>query len=236
VHPNAAEAISPVSKQNLSDIVARRVRELIRSGEFRAGDRLPPIAVMARRFGVGAPTLREALKRLEAMRVVEIRHGAGVFVTAGDEPFVLASPDFEGTVTRKLLIDLVRARIPLEMESVAAAARDASDAEIAGLRLLLTETQTRADDDASPDLVDVAFHRGIATASGNSILAQLLDVLRELFTDEQRAMTFGFAAQRHAEHLGIVEALERRDAALAVARMRAHLEGAYGIAVTASAP
>jgi GntR family transcriptional repressor for pyruvate dehydrogenase complex len=57
-------ALGPVVRQSLSNELADRVQELIRTGDFRPGDRLPSIADMARRFGVGHPTLREALKKL----------------------------------------------------------------------------------------------------------------------------------------------------------------------------
>lgn len=71
---------SPVRKQRLSDELVRRMRDAIEAGQLRHGDRLPPIADMARRFAVGSTTVREALAKLEVMQVVEIRHGSGVFV------------------------------------------------------------------------------------------------------------------------------------------------------------
>src|SRR4029079_1479989 len=109
----------PVVKQSLPDKLARQIRRTIQSGDYHRGDRLPPIVEMAKRFEVGQPSVREALKKLEAMGVVQIRHGSGVFVTRSEEVLVLASPDYAGTVTRKLLLDRIRARIPIEIQSVA---------------------------------------------------------------------------------------------------------------------
>src|SRR6266480_3698105 len=113
------DAFSPVLKQSLSDKLAQRIRAMIRKGDYQRGDRLPPIMEMARRFGVGHPTIREALKKLETMGVIEIRHGSGVYVTRSEEVLVLASPDYPGTVSKKLLLDLIRARMALEAQSVA---------------------------------------------------------------------------------------------------------------------
>ena len=90
---------------------------MIRKGDYQMGDRLPPIMEMARRFGVGHPTIREALKKLETMGIVEIRHGSGVYVSRSEEVLVLASPDYAGTLTKKLLVDLISARISLEVQS-----------------------------------------------------------------------------------------------------------------------
>jgi DNA-binding FadR family transcriptional regulator len=69
-----------MQRQRLSDDVANRILESITAGDFRPGDQLPPIISMARTFRVATATVREALVRLEAARVVEIRHGAGVFI------------------------------------------------------------------------------------------------------------------------------------------------------------
>src|SRR5262249_15192326 len=132
------DAFAPVLKQSLSDRLARRIRGLIQAGEYTEGDRLPPIMEMARRFGVGHPSVREALKKLETMGVVEIRHGSGVYVSRSEEVLVLASPDFAGTVTKKLLVDLIRARTPLETQSAADAAKNATVEHLREMRRLLT--------------------------------------------------------------------------------------------------
>lgn len=221
------EAFTPVVKQSLSDRLAQRIRQLIQNGDYREGDRLPAIMEMARRFGVGHPTVREALKKLQTMGVIEIRHGSGVYVTRSHEVLLLASPDFTGTVTRKMLLDLVQTRIPIEMQSVALAAKNATDVNLAAMRQLLTTAGEHLDDDAVLTSVNMAFHRQIALASGNTVLTQLLDVLQELFTEEQRLILgiFGSRERDHEEHLGILEALEDRDEALCIERMRTHLEG-----------
>ena len=118
------DVFRPVEKQSLSDSLAHRIGRLIRTGDYREGDRLPSIMEMARRFGVGHPTVREALEKLEAIGALEIRHGSGVYVGRNQETLVLASPTFAGEVTKKLLVDLIRARIPLELQSVTYAARN----------------------------------------------------------------------------------------------------------------
>jgi GntR family transcriptional repressor for pyruvate dehydrogenase complex len=221
------DAFRPVIKQNLADRLARRIRTLIQEGEYSEGDRLPSIMEMARSFGVGHPTLREALKKLETMGVVEIRHGSGVYVTRSHEVLIVAAPDYSGTVTRKLLIDLIQTRIPLEIHSVLYAARNATEENLAEMRRLLTTAGENLDNDDILNSVNMSYHREIALASGNTVLAQLLEVMGELFTEEQRLILgiFGSRDHDHQQHLGILEALERRDESLAVDRMRTHLEG-----------
>lgn len=73
---------TPLRRQRLSDDLAASIQASIASGELRPGDQLPSIVEMARTFGVARATVREALIRLEAKRVIEIHHGTGVFVSA----------------------------------------------------------------------------------------------------------------------------------------------------------
>jgi GntR family transcriptional repressor for pyruvate dehydrogenase complex len=221
------DAFAPVLKHSLSDRLARRIRSLIQKGDYAQGDRLPSIMEMASRFGVGHPTIREALKKLETMGIVEIRHGSGVYVSRSDDVLVLASPDYGGEVTKKLLIDLISTRMPLEMQSAADAVRNGTPEHLLEMRRLLTTAAQNLDNDDTLNSVNMAFHRQIAQASGNAVLAQLIDVLKDLFTSEQRLILgiFGSRERDHQEHLAILAAIEERDETLAVERMRTHLEG-----------
>lgn len=221
------KAFAPLSKPSLSGSLVRRIKGLIQTGEYKAGDRLPSIMEMARRFGVGHPTIREALKILETMGVVEIRHGSGVFVARSEELLVLSIPDFSGTVTKKLLVDLIDTRMPLEMRSASYAVRNRTDRHLREMHRLLTIAGENLENDDVLSSANMSFHREIAVASGNTVLTQMLDVLQDLFQAEQRLILgiFGSRARDHKEHLEILEALERRDEALCVERMRQHLEG-----------
>jgi GntR family transcriptional repressor for pyruvate dehydrogenase complex len=218
--------LKPVARESLVDRLAGEIRTSINSGDYTVGERLPTIMEMARRFGVGHPTVREALKKLEAIGVVEIRHGSGVYVTRTQDVLVMAS-DYSGKVTKKLLLDLIQARAPIEVQSVALASRNGTDEHFAEMRRLLATAGENLDNDSVLNSVNMAFHRQIASASGNAVLAQLLDVMQTLFTDEQRLILgiFGSRKQDHQEHLSIFTALEQRQEQVATERMRQHLDG-----------
>ncbi|MEP6618394.1 MAG: FadR/GntR family transcriptional regulator [bacterium] len=220
-------AFEPMERQSLSDRLARQIRGSIQGGDFSRGDRLPPIMEMARRFGVGHPTIREALKKLEAMGVVEIRHGSGVYVSRSEELLVLASPDYSGTLTKKLLIDLIRARTPLEMQSASDAVSHATPEDVREMRRQLELAGESLGNDEKLNSLNMGFHYQVARSSGNTVLAQILGALHALFTNEQRLILdiFGSRERDHQEHLGILDAIEQRDETLAVERMRTHLEG-----------
>ncbi|GIV59095.1 FadR family transcriptional regulator [Rhodocaloribacter litoris] len=218
---------APVQKSNLADDLADRLVQLIRARGYQPGDRLPSIMEMARSFGVGHPTLREALKKLESMGVVEIRHGAGVYVGSGHNRLLVSNPVFGGEVSKKLLLDLVEARIPIETTAVTLAATAATEEHLDRMAALLARAEANMDNDAVLSEANMAFHREIAVASGNLVLAQIQEVLTQLFSREQRVILgiYGSREKDHREHLGILDALRRRDAGLAEERMKTHLEG-----------
>jgi GntR family transcriptional repressor for pyruvate dehydrogenase complex len=216
-----------MTKDRLADRVARRIQDLIQSGDYAEGDRLPSIMEMARRFKVGHPSVREALKRLETIGMVEVRHGSGIYVSRSHHVLMVAAPDYTGEVNKKLLLDLVEARTAIETHSVMLAAQHGTAEHFAEMRRLLDTAGANLGDDELFNTVNTAFHLEIARASGNVVLTQMTDVVRNLFTDAQRVI-LGINKTRerdHGQHLGILAALEMRDPELCVARMRAHLEG-----------
>lgn len=216
-----------VAKSTLADEVARRVGEMIREGDYEPGDRLPAISEMADRFEVGHPTLREALKKLEVLGTVEIKHGSGVYVKRDHDILLMSNPIFAGEVSKDMMLDLVEARIPIEIKSVVQAARNATEEDICRLEGLLEEAEVHMTDDAVLNKTNMAFHREVAVASGNMVIAQLLEVLSNLFENEQRRLLdiHGSREEDHAEHLAILDAIRKGDEELAKQRMRDHLEG-----------
>ena len=221
------DSFRPVAKSTLSDEVAHRVVELIQSGAYETGDRLPTISDMAGRFDVGPPTLREALKKLEALGVVHIKHGSGVYVQKPHDVLLMSNPIYSGKVSKKMMLDLIEARIPIELKSARLAAEHATEENLERMRTLMAEAEERMEDDAALNRVNMGFHREVADASGNMVVAQMLEVLADLFKNEQRAILgiYGLRTKDHEEHLSILEALQERDAELAEQRMRDHLEG-----------
>ena len=217
----------PVTRQNLADDLAQRINDMIQRREYESGDRLPSIAAMATRFGVGAPTLREALRKLEAVGVVDIRHGSGVYVAAEHGTMLLTNPVFAAPASKKLLVDLIEARIPIEIQSATHAARNATPEHLAEMRRLLDRASASLDDPAILNETNLAFHREIAKASGNAVMGQLLEVLSSLFREEQRLIMDIHGSRRddHAEHMSIFDALSHGRDKLAGARMKEHLEG-----------
>ncbi len=219
-------SIAPLRRSTLPNDLADRIKLLIQRDRYTPGDRLPSIAALARDFGVGAPTVREALKRLEMAGVVSIRHGSGVYVSQDDDALLMTNPVFTGTVSKKLLLDLIEARIAIEVTSAGLAARKATDLQLDDLAQLLDQAARHIDDDEILNRTNMAFHRAIAIASGNVVFRQLFEVLTNLFTDEQRAILDiqNARATDLDEHTAILEALRTHNVEGARSLMKQHLE------------
>ena len=219
--------IKPLKRSSLSEDLTDRLMQLIKSGTYKPGDRLPSIMEMTRLLGVGHPTLREALRRLETIGIVEIKHGSGVYVKRDEELLVVSNPVFGGEVSKKMMIDLLETRMALEVKAAGMAALHATPAQLDKMAGLLERASENMDDDELLNATNLSFHTAISIASGNTVLAQLQDVLSALFRNEQRIILGIYEDRRrdHNEHGQIFEAIKNKDAAEAKKRMQAHLEG-----------
>jgi GntR family transcriptional repressor for pyruvate dehydrogenase complex len=205
--------------------IADQIRELIDSGEFLAGARLPAERELAQRLGVSRPSLREALIALEIDGSVEIRMGSGVYVSS--EP--AQSPSRTKSLGESPS-ELMQARAALEGTTIVLAASRIDAAALETLRATLDAMRSEIETGRKPLDQDRQFHVIIAEQSGNSVLARLVGDLfderhspisaqfRVKFEDKD---TWIFALQ---EHEAILAALEAKDPLLAQAAMHSHLD------------
>ncbi|MEV1238905.1 FadR/GntR family transcriptional regulator [Nonomuraea sp. NPDC050022] len=217
--------MSEVTRPSLSDALTERMLELIRTGGHRPGDRLPSTRELSQRFAVTTPTLREALRRLEATGAIEMRHGSGIYVGADIERLVLPNPNMREMHAAQLL-ELLGARIVIEPPLAAMAAARATGEELVALqRVLEAAARHLRGQDAELHDTNMTFHRATARLAGNSVLHEVVDSLLTVHGPEQREILQLFDDRRrdYDEHVAILEAIEARDAAAAEERMRAHL-------------
>jgi GntR family transcriptional repressor for pyruvate dehydrogenase complex len=217
--------MSEVSRPSLSDALTESMLDLIHTGGHRPGDRLPSTRELSQRFAVTTPTLREALRRLEATGAIEMRHGSGIYVGADIERIVLPNPNMREMHGAQLL-ELLGARIVIEPPLAAMAAERATGEQLAGLNHVLDDAARHLrGQDAELHDANMTFHRATALLAGNSVLHEVVDSLLTVHGPEQREILQIFDDRRrdYDEHLAILEAIEARDASGAEERMRAHL-------------
>ena len=213
---------------NLTDHLAHQILEIIRSERFVSGDRLPPVKRLADRFSVAAPTVREALRRLEVTGIIEIRHGSGIYVVEPEGRMVLSNP-YAGVLDQRAIVDLLNARRLIEPPVAALAAAHATDDQLGHLAALLSQAErllaaTKIDDVALSEL-NMKFHSGIAAAGGNTVLLHLIESLANVHFKEQLVVMdrYDDRSEDHRHHVGILEALTARDADNAQRRMDRHV-------------
>jgi GntR family transcriptional regulator, transcriptional repressor for pyruvate dehydrogenase complex len=208
-------------EQSLSARLADDIVDIIRSQHLGPGDALASSRELARRFDVTTPTVREALRRLEATQVVEFRHGSGTYVGPGIERRVLANPHLPRS-SRRSVLELVDARLVVEPAIAAAAARDRRpDA----LERLHTASANALHPPHEAYRQATHFHVALAAASGNPLLQETVEALLDVRAREQVEIRHRYNDRErdHAEHIEIYEAVRDQDAEAAETLTRRHL-------------
>ena len=229
-----------VATQRLYEQVAGQVTDLVARGEFKPGDRLPPERDLAKLLGVSRPTVREAMIALEIAGLVEVRVGAGAFITEKAQTNGANHRLFEGVGSSPL--ELIAARRTIEPEVAALAAQLATAEEIAAIAETVAMIAA-AQDTPAHRAADHQFHVRIGHASHNNILTTIVDECwAEMYSPmfERMGAITGLIVSRCspqqrdvtvAEHEAVYRAIAARDPAAARAAMDAHLVGVEAILV-----
>jgi DNA-binding FadR family transcriptional regulator len=212
----------------VTDEAIEQIKGMIVSGELAPGDRLPREADLAERLGLSRNSLREAVRALTLVRILDVRQGDGTYVTTLAPDVLLDAVSFVIDLHQdRSVLDLLEVRRILEAATAARAAREIGADGLAELERLLDES---AACETIEDLVenDLAFHRTIGAGSGNPVLASLLESLSSRTSRARiwRGITQGGVLERtRAEHRAIYEAIAARRPELAEAAMTVHVGG-----------
>ncbi len=216
----------PLRRSGLTEMLVARLLGLVTTGNLKPGDQLPAERKLAETFDVSRPTLREALRALAVLGVIEVRHGGGVFVSQLEASDLLAPLTFFLTLRAAEVEKLYEARKLIEGEIAALAAARGEQAAFDELdALIAAQEEAKANPEQYRD-VDSAFHRRLGDLSGNEFLsraAQSLNVLGQEFR-KIASETPNVIATSIADHRRIVEAIRRRDAAAAREAMITHMD------------
>lgn len=210
----------------VTDEAIEKIKDMIVSGALRPGQRLPKEADLATDLGLSRNSLREAVKALSLMNILDVRQGDGTYVTSLESPLLLEALSFIVDFHRDdQVLEFLAVRRILEPAAAALAAHRIGAEEIAGLRDLLAGAGP-GDGIDKLIAVDLEFHRRIAAGSGNRVLGSLLDSLSTptMRARTWRGLTEPAATERTlAEHAAILDALETGDAEAARAWSVVHI-------------
>jgi GntR family transcriptional regulator, transcriptional repressor for pyruvate dehydrogenase complex len=219
-------SFSALEKTSIGLQAADAIKALIVSGELRPGDTLPPERELATMLGISRPSLREAIRVLSALNVVEPRHGGGTYVTSLD-PRQLAQPiNFLLQVDRMAFRHLLEVRQVLEVGAARLAAPRISDDQLAALRELTDQAERVVGRPAQFLRFDFEIHTAIIEATGNPIYISLYQSIADLSLESRKRTARSPATRRdaHLGHLAIIAALTSRDGDAAAAAMHDHLD------------
>jgi GntR family transcriptional regulator, transcriptional repressor for pyruvate dehydrogenase complex len=209
------------------------IRDTISSGQLRPGDRLPPETDLARSLGVSRPTVREALKVLEALNVLESSTGptGGTFVRpldgAGVAEYLTDSITLLMDVEELTLEELWAAREAIETRAVGMAAVRRTEQDLATMRRIIESDERK---DFELYFPDITFHRTIADASKNRLLSLfILSIHRTIRTLAERYILPEAKEISQSQHRLLYESILGRDEELAKMRMKEHLQMAYEV-------
>jgi len=206
--------------QEVAKQLERRITE-----ELKPGDRLPPERKLVQMLGVSRGSVRDAIRSLEMMGLIEPRQGIGTVVCS---PGVIPANPLANALLekRKMVAELLDVRKMIEPPLAGRAAVHASRDEIADMENILARQETNVRRGELGIEEDSEFHYSIALASNNSVVLKVVDVLMDLLreTREHALQVEGRQEKSLAGHRRILAALKRGDAAAAEAAMRRHVE------------
>ena len=214
-------------REGSTDQVVSHVRALIVGGKLKPGGRLPAERDLAVQIGVSRPTVRAGLRALAAMGVVVSRHGSGTYIPSGPPKLGSAPLGFLAALHGFTRDEMYEARKLLEVGAAGMAAERAAPERIAAMAEEVANLFSAMNDPQAFLVHDIDFHRSVAAASGNPIIAAVMEMISSLYY-ERRRETAARATQRNLRdaaemHRRVYQAIRAGNAEAARAAMNEHL-------------
>lgn len=205
--------------------VINHIRSLMENGTLRAGDKIPPEREFARSLKISRASLRTGIGYLAAMGVMKVKHGVGTFVAEGPPEFDKASLSLMGVLHGFQSWQMFEARLILESNLAELAAERSTEEDHAALAEEVAEMFASMDSPVDYLIHDVLFHRIIAQASGNLILATLMETITSALYDDRRKTAENSSDLRESAeiHREIYRAIRARKPSEARRLMEQHL-------------
>jgi len=212
--------------------IVEQVRDLIKEGRLKPGDKLPPEQVLAEEFGTSRPSVREALSALEILGITESRGGKGNFIKKDNFNFPLYEQKFRELEEEESPFELLEARKAVETEIVGLAAKKATEEEITVIQESLNKMKGAVTNIPGIMEFDREFHINIARAAHNNLLLSMMIYLADLLNEKlwikmkEKSWSVPGRPQKYfEEHTEILNAIKNKDSKGARNRMYDHLAG-----------
>jgi len=208
--------LKPVEKQRVAEEIVEQLRELILTGQYPPGAKLPPERELAKRLGVNRASLREALKKLEHLGLVRIRQGDGTrvqnFMETGGIELVSHLLPLATTSHPEIIRDMLEFRRIFGREVARLAAERATEENLDALRELAAKAKNETDASQLFEL-DFEFYVALAAATGNRVIGLLINTVRDAVKSYTAVLVHLTAPADivSVHHQNVLTALESRD-------------------------
>jgi GntR family transcriptional repressor for pyruvate dehydrogenase complex len=212
-------------RRSVAEEISSRILTLLRDKELHPGDKLPPERELAAMLQVSRPSLREALRALALMNVIEIRQGDGTYVSALEPYQLLEQMEFIFHRDNSLILQLFEARKIVEVGCVALAAQRIAPEVLSSLDEIVLRSQKSVGDADAFLQADLDLHKTVIAASQNPLLIRFMESINQLGTQSRKITGTSLAVRRRSiqDHKAIVAALKAHDPTAASAAMLDHL-------------
>ena len=221
-----AEEVFHIERRRLADQIADKLMNLIASGAFKPGDKLPSEPELMKRFNVGRSSIREAIGALSLVGLLTVRPGQGTHVADFESGTNIKSFGLLG-IGKEKVRELVEARIELEGIIVKLAANRGKQIDIQAIRAAHRLMKDAQKSQKQEELMqaDLAFHMAIANACGNSVLVKFLSEMRQpMMTWMNQKAKFDWGYEKvYQQHEIILQAIEAGDGNKAEEALKSHL-------------
>ena len=229
--------LTPIRTKRLYEEIVEQIRLLIADGKLKPGDKLLAERELADRFQVSRASVREAIRTLEMLGVIDIRPGEGTYIRETETDDIIRPLAMFLAVERSSVIDMFEMRRIFETATASLAAQRATDQEILEIETTLEDMKERLNlqDPEKGEEFDAAFHFAIAEATHNTLLAKLFKTVSEDFSKANSAARRRLYRDNVKnpqriidQHSNILKAIQARSPKGAAEAMRVHLKFAEG--------
>jgi GntR family transcriptional repressor for pyruvate dehydrogenase complex len=215
------------SRETVAGEIARKLLGYLLSGTVKPGERIPSERQLAETLGVGRSIVREALKSLTVLGLIDVRQGDGTYLKRTDSDLLPQAIEWGLLLGAKRITDLVEARHYIEVLTASLAAQRRDAAALVELRRCVAIMEQTTDPNEFVQ-ADLAFHYGVAAAAGNQSLLQIMRSIRSLLQVWISRVMVAADSSRPTweEHAAILDAIERQDPNAASEAMETHMVAA----------
>jgi GntR family transcriptional repressor for pyruvate dehydrogenase complex len=217
--------IAPIKSTRIYEEIVRQIKGMIAEGRLKSGDQLPPERDLAEKFLVSRTSVREALRALESVGLIEIRAGEGTFVREVSVEALVEPLALVLLSQRAMTSELFEARRLLEPSIAGLAARRATPDEVQEMERILEQQAKEVAAGNTGFAQDAAFHAALGTAAHNRAITRIVHALMDLLAQsrEEAIGTPGRPTRSHEDHRRILDAVRAGDAAAAERAMLEHV-------------